>query len=110
MTDGMVPPYIRRGRARVEPLSPELSFGDSGIPRNDDKDMRRAYPGLLEGLICKLRKETQYPLVCPMLRLRDLVKIITGSGKYPSLSGDKLLEFQTETYSTDFLGALVNPG
>lgn len=67
-------------------------------------------PDCWKVLLASSERKPQYPLVCPMLRLRDLVRIIARSGEYPSLTGDKLLELQTETYSTDFLGALVNPG
>ena len=59
--------------------------------------------------------QCDYPLVYRMLRLRSLVKKIsnpakkmTGSGECPSLTGNKLLGFQTETYSTDLLGALID--
>ncbi|RPB05986.1 hypothetical protein L873DRAFT_11819 [Choiromyces venosus 120613-1] len=49
-----------------------------------------------------------YPLVRRVLGPRDLVKKITRSGKYPSLTGNKLLGFQTGTSSANFLGALTD--
>ena len=52
-----------------------------------------------------------YPLACRVLRPRNLVKKfsnpakkITGSGKYLSLTGNKLQGFQTETCYHRFLG------
>jgi len=51
-----------------------------------------------------------YPLVCQVLRPRnlvkkisDLAKKITGSGKCPSLTGNKLQGFQTKTCYYRFL-------
>ena len=46
--------------------------------------------------------------VCLVLRPKDLVKGVTRPRKCLSLSGNKLLEFQTETCSTDFLGTLTS--
>ena len=57
----------------------------------------------------------RYPLVCRVLHPRNLVKKIpnptkkiTGSGRCPSLTGNKLLRFQTETCYHRFLGTLTD--
>ena len=49
-----------------------------------------------------------YPIVHRVLGPRNLIEKITGSGKYPALTKNKLIGFQIEIYSTDFLGALVD--
>jgi len=72
----------------------------------------------------KVLSNLNYPtilVVRQVLRLRDLAKKVTGSRKYssltrnkltrsrkyPSLTRNKVPGFQTETYSTDILDALM---
>ena len=84
--------------SHLRPTAPALLYIPP--PQNPDK-------GSVGELGCGL-ESVRYLEVCLVLRPKDLVKGVTRPRKCLSLNGNKLLEFQTETCSTDFLGTLTS--
>ena len=91
--------WSRAGKfpSHLRPTAPALHIPP---PQNPDK-ASVGEPG------CGL-ESVRYLEVCLVLRPKDLVKGVTRPGKCLSLNGNKLLEFQTETCSTDFLGTITS--